>query len=269
MFIIHSMTDVAIWITVAVVLQLLFLQWVNPLLTAGAFIRHMITSPKYAIHFIITLGILFMDKAEQWVAHHIHYHANFTSTIYSLEGNLTAKFQSFFLNHTLTVFSSFFYIAIFPSLMITSILIYTYQRNLQLFYAVCYAIMFNYFIAIPFYLFFPVNEVWSFNPHIHFLVVQVLPTFETVYRPLSALQNCFPSLHTSISVSMAAIALSTKNKLWKYFSTAAAAFIMFSVLYLGVHWLSDVTAGLLLGIASGRIGILISQGKINRRHFLG
>jgi len=255
------MTDVTLWITAACFFLILLCTRENPFKAAGTFIQKMVTSKKYAIHFIITFSVLFVNKVEQYVAHQMRYHSDFTASIYNLEGNFISHFQHFFMNPVLTTISSIFYVGIFPSLMITSLLVYTYQRNLKMFYAVCYAIMFNYLVAIPFYLFFSVNEVWSFRPDVHFLVTQVFPTFERDYRPMSALQNCFPSLHTSISVSVAALALKSKNVFWSRFTLLAAAFIMFSVLYLGIHWLTDISAGLVLGLACGRIGYVLSHGK--------
>jgi membrane-associated phospholipid phosphatase len=261
MFTFHSMTDVTLWITGTVLVLIILSTRKSPLYAAGSFVQEMFTSRKFAIHFILLIGILFINKIELLIANSMHYKADFTPSIYGLEGNFVAWFQHLFLNNTLTYFSTFFYVVIFSSLMIASVFIYTYQKNYKMFYAVCYAIILNYLVAIPFYLFFSVSEVWSFHPDVHFLMGQVFPTFEIDYRPLSGVHNCFPSLHTSISVSMAVIALKSKNKFWGRFTVFSAAFIIFSIFYLGIHWLTDASAGLVLGITAGRFGIKISEGK--------
>jgi membrane-associated phospholipid phosphatase len=187
--------------------------------------------------------------------------SDFTPSVYGLEGDFVAVFQRLFENDMLTSFLTFFYVVVFPAVMIASIGIYAYQRNFKLFYAVCYALMINYMIAIPFYLFFPVTEVHAFNPNVKFLMLDAFPTFENDYRPLSDLDNCFPSLHTSISVTMAMIALKSKNGFWKIFAPASAAIVIFSIFYLGVHWLTDMAAGMVLGLLAVRIALRLSEGK--------
>ncbi|UJF31973.1 phosphatase PAP2 family protein [Paenibacillus hexagrammi] len=190
------------------------------------------------------------------------YRADFTKSIYRIEGDFVATIQHLFQNDVLTYISSYFYVVVFPSVMIASIGIYTFQKNYKLFFAICYALMINYMIAIPFYLFFPVNEVWYFHPNVDLLITHVFPTFEQDYRPLSGLDNCFPSLHTSISVSMAIIAFKNRSTFWKYFVPCSSAFIIFSIFYLGIHWLSDMSAGVLLGVFAARLALRLSEGRM-------
>jgi membrane-associated phospholipid phosphatase len=145
--------------------------------------------------------------------------------------------------------------------MIASVFIYTYQKNYKMFYAVCYAIMFNYIFAIPFYLFFSVNEVWSYLPNVHALMLHSFPTFETVYRPTSGITNCFPSLHTSISISMAFLAMRSKNIFWSRYTLISSACVIFSIFYLGIHWVTDMFGGLVLGVIAARLGIRVSESR--------
>lgn len=261
MFIIHSMTDITIGITLTVFALIWIATRRIPFYAAGSFVQEVFTSRKFALHFIALIAILFINKLEQWVADKMHFKADFTPSIYSLEGDFVAWFQQIFMNDTLSTITIFIYVMIFPSLMIASVFIYTYQKNYKMFYAVCYAIMFNYIIAIPFYLFFSVNEVWSFRPDVHALMLHAFPTFETAYRPTSGIANCFPSLHTSISVSMAFLAMKSTNKFWGRFTLISCICIIFSIFYLGIHWLTDMCGGLVLGVAAARLGIRISEGR--------
>lgn len=255
----QSMTQVTLWITGMVFVLLIAALRTNPFRVAGSFVQELFTSRKYLLHFVAVLAILFFNKIEQWVEGRMNAQPDFTSSIYRLEGNLVASIQHFFKNDLLTDFTSFFYLVVFPALMIVSIGIYTYSRDFKLFHAVCYALMFNYMIAIPFYLFLPVNEVWFFHPDVDLLMHRVFPTFEQEYRPLSGLDNCFPSLHTAISVSMAVIAARSNNGFWKWFTLGSAIIIIFSIFYLGVHWMMDMGAGLVLGLFAARMGLRLSE----------
>ncbi|TXK73469.1 phosphatase PAP2 family protein [Paenibacillus sp. N3.4] len=258
----QSMTHATVYIVITVLVLLIAATRANPFNIAGSFVQEVFSSRKYMFHFLALMTILFFNKVELAVEKAINFKADFTKSIYSIEGNFVAAIQHFFHQDILTYVSSYFYVVIFPSIMIASIALYTYQKNYKLFYAICYALMFNYMVAIPFYLFFPVNEVWSFHPNVKLLILDVFPTFEQDYRPLSGLDNCFPSLHTSISVSMAVIAVKSRNTFWKVFVPGSAAFIIFSIFYLGIHWLSDMCAGVVLGVVAARMALRIAEGRL-------
>lgn len=258
----QSMTHATVYIVITVYFFLLFSTRKNPFATAGSFVQELFTSRKYLLHFLAMIAVLLFNKIELWIENRMHYKPDFTGSIYRIEGNFVASLQQFFHNDWLTFVSSYFYVVVFPAVMIASIFIYTYQKNYRLFYAVCYAITFNYLIAIPFYLFFPVNEVWAFHPNVSLLITDVFPTFEQEYRPLSGLDNCFPSLHTSLSVSMAVLALKSRNGFWKIFVPISSGFIMFTILYLGIHWVIDMLGGIVLGVFAARLGLRISEGRL-------
>jgi membrane-associated phospholipid phosphatase len=258
----HSMTHVTIYIVITAFLLLLFALRANPFSAAGSFVHEVLTSKKYVIHFAAMVAILFFNKIELWVEKRMTHRTDFTPTIFKLEGNFVAAIQHLFHNDALTFAAGYFYVVVFPALTIASIGIYTYRKQYKLFYAVCYALIINYMVAIPFYLFFPVNEVWSFHPDVKFLLKDVFPTFETDYRPLSGLDNCFPSLHTSISVSMAVIAMKSGNTFWRWFTALSAAFIIFSIFYLGIHWLVDMSGGFALGMFAAKMALRVGESRL-------
>ena len=136
--------------------------------------------------------------------------------------------------------------------MIASIGIYTHHNNMKLYYAICIALLLNYFVAVPFYLFVPVNEVWFVHPQVKFLILDVFPSFEREYRALSGLNNCFPSLHTSISVTLALIASKSGIRRWAIFAWINAVVIIFSIFYLGSIGLPTWSRASLLAFLSRR-----------------
>jgi membrane-associated phospholipid phosphatase len=141
--------------------------------------------------------------------------------------------------------------------MIASVGIYTHHKNMKLYYAFCIAILMNYFLAVPFYLFVPVNEVWFVHSQVRFLLPDVFPTFEQEYRSLSGLNNCFPSLHTSISVTLALLAAKSGIRRWAIFAWINAVVIIFSIFYLGIHWFTDMAAGVVLALLSVFVGLKV------------
>lgn len=254
----ESMNHASIYIALSVFILMIIVLRKNPWVILKAFINELIKNRKYIIHLAAVVGILLLNKGELWLEKQLNLQADFTPTFFGIEQNFVATIQHFFMNDALTYFTSFYYVILFTAIMIASVGIYTYQKNYQLFYALCYAILINYIVAFPFYLFFPVNEVWSVHPNVDLLIHNVFPTFESEYRPLSGIDNCFPSLHTSLSITMAVIASKSSSRLWRYFTAISAAIIIFSIFYLGIHWFLDMCAGLALGFFAGSFGLRLA-----------
>ncbi|GGD54812.1 phosphatase PAP2 family protein [Paenibacillus nasutitermitis] len=262
MILFNNMTTVAIYTTIAVGLLLWYGSFVNPLRIGGLFVKELATNRKYLLHFVALMLILFFNKYELSIEENMNIQYDFTAFFQSIEGKFVENLQLFFKNDILTTFLAMMYVVVFQAMLIASVGLYTHQdKSRRMFYALCYAIMINYLVAIPFYLFFPVNEVWAHDPNVQFLMLDAFPSFETEYRALSGINNCFPSLHTSISVTLAVLALRSGNKRWAWFCSITAAIVIFAIFYLGIHWLIDMAGGLLLGLAASTIGLKLSALK--------
>jgi len=256
----ESMTHVTVYTVLTLFVLLVIALRANPIAITKSFLGALIQSRKYLLHFIALLIILLFNKIELMIESGMHYQADFTKTFYQIEQNFIPMIQSFFRSDILTYVTSYFYVIVFTTIMIASIGIYTYQKNYKLFYALCYGIMINYMVAIPFYLFFPVTEVWAYHPDVKFLMLDAFPTFEQEYRPLSGLNNCFPSLHTSLSITLAVIAAQSGNKFWRIFTAVSAGIVIFAIFYLGIHWFLDMCGGLVLGAFAGRMALRLAEG---------
>ncbi len=169
-----------------------------------------------------------------------------TGWVYRLEGNLAAGIQQLSWQPAIYAFS-FVYLVLFMAIMAAPLLLTAGIGNLAAFVALSRGLTLNYLIAFPFYIFFPVQEMWSGNPqNVRLLVNEISPAIMEAYRSTSALDNCFPSLHTSLSMTMAFI---VSRYLPRPFCVAIwliALSVLASTLYLGIHWITDMAAGLLL-----------------------
>ena len=254
----QSMNTIIVTITILVILlSSIVLREKNPYRLAANTFTNLFSSKKMLIQFLMLFLILYLNKMEQILEKHLIV-GDFTPAIHQLEGNIVYYIQQFFLNDILTYLLTFFYIIFFPVMMVTSFVVYLNEDH-QLFYSIIYGLMLNYIIAIPFYLFFPIFEVWYFDHHVQFLIPQVFPTFDLEYRPLSGIDNNFPSLHTSISVTIAFIAMRSKNILFSRIMLTSSIIIVFSTLYLGIHWILDMIAGIFLALIASHTGLRISS----------
>ncbi|MGZ5285965.1 MAG: phosphatase PAP2 family protein [Flavisolibacter sp.] len=70
--------------------------------------------------------------------------------------------------------------------------------------------------------------------------------------------NSFPSGHTSTAFTLALLlAYLAKNRFWVFFFPVVAFFVGYSRVYLAQHFVTDVFAGMLIGIVSSYLSLLV------------
>lgn len=254
----HSITTITITVVFLSIIIPSLVLWKKPSTVVGVAVSKLINDKKMLLHFGALFIILYFNKLELKLEDKLLYE-DYTHLIHNWEGNLVYYIQQIFLNDQLTVLLTFFYIIVFPSLMVSSIIIYLNIEDYKSFYSFTYALMLNYAIAIPFFLFFPVYEVWYYDPNVQFLIPDVYTSFESEYRNLSGINNNFPSLHTAISMTIAIIAYKSESIKFSRVAIFSAGLIVFSTIYLGIHWLSDLAAGTLLAVIVTQTGFRLSE----------
>lgn len=236
-----------------------FLLWFatgrQPLDAVFKLFRALAASRKHLVFLLAALAILAVNTFEVKLEDAFGVTYDLTSALTGWEGNWHVWLQTHLRSNLLTAVSSFFYVVVFQSVMIASIGIYAYRERSKLFFAFCVSLLVNYAVALPMYWFIPVNESWYAHPDIQFLMLDAFPSFERDYRGLSGINNCFPSLHTSISVTMALLASRSGIRRWAVFAWINAAAIVFAIFYLGIHWFTDMAGGVLLAFLSVYVGL--------------
>jgi membrane-associated phospholipid phosphatase len=104
-----------------------------------------------------------------------------------------------------------------------------------------------YAIALPFYLFFPITNVYSYYGTSSALNM-VIPSIEQFFYTTTTTNNCFPSLHVAVSLLLVKTVSFTNNKRFIYLTYFCAICVICSVIYLAIHWITDVIGGILLTV---------------------
>lgn len=117
-----------------------------------------------------------------------------------------------------------------------------------------YAVALTYLVSLPFFLFFPVPERW-FWPDSGAVLLSDLWTSRLIeaFRPISGIDNCFPSFHTSLTTVVVLAAYRFRMKR-RHAAACLGGAILLSTIALGIHWTTDVVAGL----AAGALGFLLA-----------
>lgn len=102
--------------------------------------------------------------------------------------------------------------------------------------------VFQVFIITPFYIIFYLQEVWVVNGQ-----PDMLGRNLTGHTLLETTLNCLPSMHTSIAFAVFLLVLRERNKIFKWVWGFYCLSVIYSTMYLEIHWVIDVIGGLILG----------------------
>jgi membrane-associated phospholipid phosphatase len=184
---------------------------------------------------------------------------DFAVTIQNIENGAVYWFSQHW-TPVLLYFFVFIYIIAYPFLLWFSPLYFILTSNKKAISALALSLFFMYVIALPFYLFLPITNVYTFYGGESALEM-VIPLVENFFYNTTTINNCFPSLHVAMAIIIAKSTSFTKNKKYIYFTGICAFLVPISVIYLSIHWLTDVLGGILLAFGAFYLQCRILQGK--------
>lgn len=193
--------------------------------------------------------------------------ADYTGYLLLIEGDAVSHFQSF-ASPMLTYINGFVYLIIFSFLMIFTFVILIYTHNLKALEEFTIAFIVIYLTAFPFYIFVPVTVTGHTLQNVSPLLYDLSPVIDQGVRVVDPfLDNDFPSLHAALSImTMMIVMFRTDLSRYKVFTAVSTAAILFSTLYLGIHWITDLVAGAVLAIASYYFAVKYREVIIRKVH---
>ncbi len=169
---------------------------------------------------------------------------DFANNIQMIEGGVVYWFSQNWIP-ALIYFFVFMYIVVYPFTLWFSPLYFIITDDKKAIKTLAYGLLLIYVIALPFYLFFPVTNVYTFYGAESALET-VIPSVESFFYSVTTLNNCLPSLHVAMTLLIAKSVSVAKNKRYAYFTYFCAVSVILSVIYLAIHWITDVICGVLL-----------------------
>ena len=204
-------------------------------------------------HLLVLAGVLALNKVARGIGPQLSWlvNLNVTDDIYALEGALVADVQAV-ATPELTALLSFAYIYGYTFLLVFALLAYflaDVERLREL--SVAYAL--NYVIGLAAYILFVSYGPRNLLPDlVDPLLFGTYPETQLLTGEVNANVNVFPSLHTSLSATVLGFAWLTRKQLPRWLVVAApiSIAVIISTMYLGIHWVTDVLAGLALAVGS-------------------
>jgi membrane-associated phospholipid phosphatase len=183
----------------------------------------------------------------------------FTDDIHGFEGDLVAHLQDaipepFFLYFSAVYVIGYGALLIYPP--VAYVVLEDYVKPSMLF--VAYAV--NYFVGALLYMVFSV-----YGPRNQLVGLVEAPLFEEfpdimyLTSAINTNSNAFPSLHTSMAVTVLCFAWITREEypVWLAITAVLVPSVVLATMALGIHWFTDVIAGVALALFSVGVAVWI------------
>ncbi|MBM4030720.1 MAG: phosphatase PAP2 family protein [Planctomycetes bacterium] len=190
---------------------------------------------------------------------------DFTRAVHLFEGEAVARVQQATLCPLLTWFLAYVYVVVFPCLVFVVLFVFDHLGHRRGLAMMLISYLLNYVFCLPTYLGLPIREVFHYYRHdlgsaaVRLLLDDIHPAVMQAYRAMSGIDNCIPSFHTSLGLTMALLAWHTGRRPFALLMTFLAAANAFSTVYLGIHWVIDVAAGLVVGVLAYALARRLSR----------
>jgi len=216
-------------------------EWRSRLRTAGPVIA-------------VLIGVLLINRIARQTAPELSRQIGFrlSGAFYELEGEFILIFQSIQTPETTAYFSTI-YVYGYTFLLKFPVIAYFTLSDTRIFRRLLTAYALNYAIGLVLYILVIAYGPRNLMPAelMERMLYDTNPQYQYLTREVNTNTNVFPSLHTSLSATVAAFAWKTRSEFPKWFPIAVvlAASVAISTMYLGIHWGIDVVAGTMLAAA--------------------
>ncbi|MFW6018259.1 MAG: phosphatase PAP2 family protein [Halapricum sp.] len=172
--------------------------------------------------------------------------------IHTFEGDTVIGWLQSFESPLVTSYFSWIYIYAYVYLLAFPFLAYLLASDLRSFRLLSLAYAFNYVVGILLYVTFIAYGPRNYPIGVEQLLYDTWPQSQLLTSEVNTNTNVFPSLHTSVSATIAIFAVKTRDlyPLWAFVSVPLAVSVWIATMYLGIHWATDVVAGLVLAVVS-------------------
>ncbi|EMA34103.1 phosphatase PAP2 family protein [Halobiforma nitratireducens] len=216
----------------------------------------------------VLIAVLLLNRVMRWSARRItdRVGIHMTETFYGLEGEFILVFQSLEAPAVTTYFT-LIYVYGYTFMLLFPVVAYFALSDTRPFRRLLAAYALNYAIGLVFYLVVIALGPRNVMPDVlgQTMLYDTSPEYQHLTREVNRATNVFPSLHTSLSATVAVFAYWTRDEYprWAPVAVVLALSVWISTMYLGLHWAIDVLAGLVLaGVCVGLSQLLVGRWSV-------
>jgi hypothetical protein len=197
------------------------------------------------------------------LAHRFRAERTFTGLVYAVEGPAVAAFQTVTAPALTAVFTAVYLVGLPFIALFTYFKLKAHDEGEARRYALAYVCLVV--LATPFFLLFPVS-IPALYPGVGVegLAFELSPVIEAGMFATDTMVKAFPSLHTGLSV-LAALYARKAGTRYAWVATALAGAIVLSTFYLGIHWIVDAVAAVLLVLVAYWISRRVDPERLDPR----
>ena len=196
------------------------------------------------ISVVVIIHLLEVNIIDPIVTEWVGY--DYANAIQGIEGDTVFWFSQHW-TPVLLYFFVIMYIAVYPFTLWFAPTYFLITDQKKAIKTLAYGLLLIYLITLPFFLFMPITNVYAFYGA-NSALETVLPSVENFFYSATTNNNCLPSLHTAMTILVAYSVSLTGNKKFTYFAYFCMVSVIISVIYLSIHWISDVICGALLAV---------------------
>lgn len=188
---------------------------------------------------------------------------DWTPHVEAIEGDVVADLQAAMRTTVLDYGFHFVYITLYALYHVSAMVGFAATGRSAMVRRFTVTWILVYAVALPFYLVAPVNETWTTNPAYgcydsydgpygdfatgtEGVLHDECGADDGVVLAISSINNCFPSLHNAFAWALPMLLWRSG---WRRAAKGTAVFatlVTISTVYLGIHWIVDIVAGILL-----------------------
>jgi membrane-associated phospholipid phosphatase len=174
------------------------------------------------------------------------------------EGNLSFDYHELTNRFAVIGYTSAYFI-LFPLLLIVGGVALARRASIRPYRVFAGGVAINYLISLPFFLLFPVPERWFYADSGAIVLSDLWSVhFIDMFRPFSALDNSFPSVHVSLTVLLVMTGFMFRLR-FRWCVLFLGATIVLATVALGIHWFTDVIAGVAAGLVSTVLAVRLDS----------
>ena len=209
----------------------------------------------FAFNFLETAGEKWLTEEYNWG---LEWRQRLAYASTRLEGEL--DFESHELTNNIAIYGySVSYFFGLPLLFLAVAVALWRRQSISGYRVLSLALAVDYWLSLPFFLLFPVPERWSYpSSEAILLSDNWTSALITGLRPVSGIDNSFPSFHVSMAVVLIAVGYLCRIRLRRSV-LAFGLTIVLSTFVLGIHWIPDMIAGLAVGLLSVLLAVRLES----------